>query len=68
MSTSRGVVTLYIYAEGVSAAEMNHGPIALIDEGMPGYGGEQHDHTYDTVIAKCRRGKRAKGEHHRICH
>jgi len=25
----------YIHAEGMPAAEMKHGPIALIDEGMP---------------------------------
>ena len=41
----------YIHAEGLPAAEMKHGPIALIDHGMPVVVVAPHDHTYDKVIA-----------------
>ena len=41
----------YIHAEGLPAAEMKHGPIALIDAGMPVVVVAPHDHTYDKVIA-----------------
>ena len=41
----------YIHAEGLPAAEMKHGPIALIDDGMPVVVVAPHDHTYDKVIA-----------------
>ncbi len=41
----------YIHAEGMPAAEMKHGPIALIDEGMPVVVVAPKDHTYDKVIA-----------------
>ena len=40
----------YIHAEGMPAAEMKDGPIALIDEGMPVVVAPK-DHTYDKVIA-----------------
>ncbi len=41
----------YIHAEGMPAAEMKHGPIALIDEGMPVVVVAPRDHTYDKVLA-----------------
>ncbi len=41
----------YIHAEGLPAAEMKHGPIALIDRGMPVVVVAPHDHTYDKVVA-----------------
>ncbi len=41
----------YIHAEGMPAAEMKHGPIALIDEGMPVVVVAPQDHTYDKVLA-----------------
>ena len=41
----------YIHAEGLPAAEMKHGPIALIDEGMPVVVIAPHDHTYQKVLA-----------------
>ena len=41
----------YIHAEGMPAAEMKHGPIALIDEGMPVIVVAPKDHTFDKVLA-----------------
>lgn len=41
----------YIHAEGMPAAEMKHGPIALIDEGMPVIVVAPRDHTFDKVLA-----------------
>ena len=41
----------YIHAEGMSAAEMKHGPIALIDEGMPVIVVAPKDHTFDKVLS-----------------
>ena len=41
----------YIHAEGMPAAEMKHGPIALIDEGMPVIVVAPKDHTFDKVMA-----------------
>ena len=41
----------YIHAEGLPAAEMKHGPIALIDENMPVIVIAQKDHTYEKVVA-----------------
>jgi glucosamine--fructose-6-phosphate aminotransferase (isomerizing) len=52
----------YIHAEGYPAAEMKHGPIALIDEAMPVVFIATHDSSYEKVISniqevKARRGK-----------
>ena len=41
----------YIHAEGMPAAEMKHGPIALIDKGMPVVFVAPRDNTSDKVIA-----------------
>ncbi len=41
----------YIHAEGYPAAEMKHGPIALIDENMPVVVLAQQDQVYDKVIS-----------------
>jgi glucosamine--fructose-6-phosphate aminotransferase (isomerizing) len=41
----------YIHAEGLPAAEMKHGPIALINEDMPVVVIAVHDHLYDKVIS-----------------
>ena len=41
----------YIHAEGMPAAEMKHGPIALIDEGMPVVFIAPHNSQYDKVIS-----------------
>lgn len=52
----------YIHAEGYPAAEMKHGPIALIDEEMPVVAIATTDHTYEKMISnievvKARGGK-----------
>ncbi len=52
----------YIHAEGYPAAEMKHGPIALIDEEMPVVVIATHQETYEKVVSniqeiKARRGK-----------
>lgn len=52
----------YIHAEGYPAAEMKHGPIALIDENMPVVFIATKDVIYDKLISnieevKARRGK-----------
>src|SRR5262249_28033672 len=41
----------YIHAEGYPGGEMKHGPIALIDEGMPVVALMPRDHTYDRTRA-----------------
>ncbi len=52
----------YIHAEGYPAAEMKHGPIALIDENMPVIALASKDYLYDKLLSnlqevKARRGK-----------
>lgn len=41
----------YIHAEGMPAAEMKHGPIALIDQGMPAVFVATQGSQYDKVIS-----------------
>jgi len=41
----------YIHAEGYPAAEMKHGPIALIDKEMPTVVIANKDNTYDKVVS-----------------
>ena len=41
----------YIHAEGYPAAEMKHGPIALIDENMPVVFVAPDDHVYQKVLS-----------------
>ncbi|HKJ68382.1 MAG TPA: SIS domain-containing protein, partial [bacterium] len=41
----------YIHAEGYPAAEMKHGPIALIDENMPVVCIATKDKTYDKILS-----------------
>ncbi len=41
----------YIHAEGMPAAEMKHGPIALINQGMPVVFVATKGHQYDKVIS-----------------
>ncbi len=41
----------YIHAEGMPAAEMKHGPIALVDENMPVVFVSPNDHTYQKIIS-----------------
>ena len=41
----------YIHAEGYPAAEMKHGPIALIDEEMPVFVIATQDASYEKVVS-----------------
>jgi glucosamine--fructose-6-phosphate aminotransferase (isomerizing) len=41
----------YVHAEGYPAAEMKHGPIALIDENMPVVVIALKDSTYDKILS-----------------
>jgi len=52
----------YIHAEGYPAAEMKHGPIALIDENMPVVFIAPHDRTYDKIISNIEEVKARKGK------
>jgi len=51
----------YIHAEGYPAAEMKHGPIALIDENMPVIFIAPKDSTYDKIISNIEEIKARKG-------
>jgi len=51
----------YIHAEGYPAAEMKHGPIALIDENMPVVVVATKDDTYDKIINNIQEIKARKG-------
>ena len=52
----------YIHAEGYPAAEMKHGPIALIDEKMPVVFLAPHDSTFNKVISNIQEVKSRKGK------
>ncbi len=52
----------YIHAEGYPAAEMKHGPIALIDENMPAVFIAPKDSTYDKIISNIEEVKARKGK------
>jgi glucosamine--fructose-6-phosphate aminotransferase (isomerizing) len=52
----------YIHAEGYPAAEMKHGPIALIDEKMPVIFLAPHDQTFDKIISNIQEVKSRKGK------
>ncbi|MBK8551054.1 MAG: glutamine--fructose-6-phosphate transaminase (isomerizing) [Ignavibacteria bacterium] len=52
----------YIHAEGYPAAEMKHGPIALIDENMPVVFIATKDKTYDKIISNIEEIKARKGK------
>ena len=51
----------YIHAEGYPAAEMKHGPIALIDEKMPVVCLAPHDRTFGKVLSNIQEVKARKG-------
>ncbi len=51
----------YIHAEGYPAAEMKHGPIALIDEMMPVVVIAATDHTNDKMISNIEEVRARKG-------
>jgi glucosamine--fructose-6-phosphate aminotransferase (isomerizing) len=52
----------YIHAEGYPAAEMKHGPIALIDEEMPVVFIAPSTSTYEKVISNIQEVKARKGK------
>jgi len=51
----------YIHAEGYPAAEMKHGPIALIDAEMPVVFLAPHDHLYQKVLSNMQEVKARGG-------
>ena len=51
----------YIHAEGYPAAEMKHGPIALIDEMMPVVFIAPHDSVFDKIVSNVQEVKARKG-------
>ncbi|MDR3180981.1 MAG: glutamine--fructose-6-phosphate transaminase (isomerizing), partial [Prevotellaceae bacterium] len=52
----------YIHAEGYPAAEMKHGPIALIDEAMPVIVLATEQETYEKVVSNIQEVKARKGK------
>lgn len=52
----------YIHAEGYPAAEMKHGPIALVDEDMPVIFVAPSDKTHDKIINNMQEIKARKGK------
>ena len=51
----------YIHAEGYPAAEMKHGPIALIDENMPVVFVAPHDSVFEKVVSNVQEVKARGG-------
>ena len=51
----------YIHAEGYPAAEMKHGPIALIDENMPVVFIAPHDRSYEKIMSNIQEVKARRG-------
>jgi glucosamine--fructose-6-phosphate aminotransferase (isomerizing) len=51
----------YIHAEGYPAAEMKHGPIALIDDAMPVVFIATRDSSYEKIISNVQEVKARKG-------
>ena len=52
----------YIHAEGYPAAEMKHGPIALVDKNMPNVFIVPKDKTYDKIISNIEEIRSRKGK------
>ncbi len=57
----------YIHAEGYPAAEMKHGPIALIDENMPVVFIAPHDAIYEKVLSNIEEVRARNGKVIVIC-
>lgn len=51
----------YIHAEGYPAAEMKHGPIALIDAEMPSVIIAPNDHLYEKIVSNVQQVKARQG-------
>ncbi len=52
----------YIHAEGYPAAEMKHGPIALIDENMPVFVLATKDKSYEKIVSNIQEIKARNGK------
>jgi glucosamine--fructose-6-phosphate aminotransferase (isomerizing) len=52
----------YIHAEGYAAGEMKHGPIALIDEGMPVVVIANRSPVYDKVVSNLEQVRSRDGQ------
>ncbi len=52
----------YIHAEGYPAAEMKHGPIALIDEHMPVVVVATKENSYEKIVSNIQEVKARKGQ------
>ncbi len=52
----------YIHAEGYPAAEMKHGPIALIDDHMPVVFIATHDSVYDKILSNIEEVRARRGQ------
>ena len=52
----------YIHAEGYPAAEMKHGPIALIDENMPVVFIATRDSSYEKIVSNIQEVKARRGQ------
>ena len=52
----------YIHAEGYPAAEMKHGPIALIDKNMPVVFIATHDAAYEKILGNLQEVKARRGQ------
>ena len=52
----------YVHAEGYPAAEMKHGPIALIDNCMPVFVLATHDKFYDKIVNNIQEVKARRGQ------
>ncbi len=58
----------YIHAEGHAAGEMKHGPIALIDEGMPVVALTPRDHTYERMLGNIEEVRARDGQVIAVAH
>jgi len=58
----------YIHAEGYPAAEMKHGPIALIDENMPVFVLANNKSAYEKIVSNIQEVKARKGKIIAITH
>ncbi len=56
-----GIVISYIHAEGYPAAEMKHGPIALVDQDMPIVFLATHHQLYEKIISNMQEVKSRNG-------
>jgi len=58
----------YIHAEGYAAGEMKHGPIALIDDGMPIVAVVPRDPSYERMVSNIEEVRARDGKVIAICH